>query len=204
MNIACLGSGSGQPGSPAYDAMVAVGRLLAQAGHTVLTGGFGGAGMEAPARGAKLAGGKTVGYTILGKPGNSFLTEEVDCRTMFNICPVPPPTAQFCLRFFSLLDADGFIISAGGGAGSMLELMGIINLGAKVWPAPKKVAILQPNGPVVKGWDYPMLTQLENWDMLPGKVLQEILITKQPELAVNWATMVATASAQNQGPQLKL
>lgn len=71
--IACLGGGKGKEGDAQYDAMVEVGRLLAQRGCTVITGGFGGAGMEAPAKGAKEAGGTAIGYTMLGKPGNPYL-----------------------------------------------------------------------------------------------------------------------------------
>ena len=55
--ISCFGPGVGEPGDPLYDAMVEVGRLLAQLGCTVQTGGFGGTGMEAPARGAREANG---------------------------------------------------------------------------------------------------------------------------------------------------
>lgn len=197
MRIACLGSGSGKSGDAAYDAMVEVGRLLAQTGHTVLTGGFGGAGMEAPARGAKLAGGKTVGYTMLGKQPNEWIMEIGDCAAQFHLgASAPPiPEIQFGIRLGSLLAADGFIMAAGGGAGSMLELMGIINLGSKIWETPKKTAILQTRGVEIKGWDYGMLQQLEDWGMLPKKVLQAILITETPEGAVNWATLVATVPA---------
>lgn len=198
MNIACLGSGSGGPGEPSYDAMVEVGRLLAQAGHTVFTGGFGGAGMEAPARGAKQAGGRAVGFTILGKPGNPYLTEVVDCREQYTDCgaallhPDPPVGVQFGLRLGNLLCADGFIIAAGGGPGTMTELMAIVNLNSKIWKQTKKLAILKVGWANGKGWDYSMLQQLENWGMLPPKVRPQILITGSPKQAVGWVTMVAT------------
>ena len=209
MRIACLGSGSGVAGEPSYDAMVLVGRLLAQAGHTVLTGGYGGAGMEAPARGAKEASGAAIGFTMLGKPGNGYLTEAVDSRlqyvnTTMNSPTMPPPAVQFGIRLGNLLSADGFIIAAGGGPGSMVELMAIINLGGKIWPQPKKVAILRAKVTNGGGWDYAMLTQLEDWGMLPQPIRSQILITESPEQAVNWATMVATAPTQDQGPQPKL
>jgi len=50
--IACLGSGKGELGEPIYDAMVKIGAMAAQRSIKIATGGFGGAGMEAPARGA--------------------------------------------------------------------------------------------------------------------------------------------------------
>lgn len=190
MNIACLGNGSLAPGEPAYDAMVEAGKLLARRGDIVLTGAFGGA-MEAPAKGAKQAGGKTVGYTMLDKKPNEWIMEVGDCAAQYHIGFSTPPIQeiQYGIRLGSLLAADGFIFAAGGGPGSMTELMAIANLNAKIWPRPKKIAILKVKRTNSDEWDYPMLTQLEDWGMLPQKVRQQILITEAPKVAVGWATM---------------
>jgi len=59
MRISVIGSGSELDASTAADAE-AVGRLLAERGHTVVCGGMGGV-MEAVCRGASEAGGETVG-----------------------------------------------------------------------------------------------------------------------------------------------
>lgn len=198
--IACLGSGSGTIGDPCYDAMVEVGRLLAERGCVVATGGFCGTGMEAPERGATAVGGKTVGYTIFGKQGNAYLSETVDCRKQYIkvrqcVCVgeephiEPPPEVQYGVRLGNLLTADGFIIAADGGPGTMVELMAIINLNYKLWKEkPKSVAILNVNGEDGNGWNADMLDQLEAWGVLPREVRECVLVVSTPEQAVSWAT----------------
>jgi len=62
MNITVFGGSQPQPGSPAYTEAYELGSLLAQAGHTVLTGGYIGT-MEAVSRGANEAGGHVIGVT---------------------------------------------------------------------------------------------------------------------------------------------
>lgn len=59
MRISVIGSGSGLDAATAADAE-AVGRLLAERGHTVVCGGMAGV-MEAACRGAAAAGGETIG-----------------------------------------------------------------------------------------------------------------------------------------------
>ena len=62
MNITIFGGSQPKPGSPAYEQAYELGKLLALAGHTVLTGGYMGT-MEAVSRGANEAGGHVVGVT---------------------------------------------------------------------------------------------------------------------------------------------
>ncbi|MCI0521032.1 MAG: LOG family protein [Chloroflexi bacterium] len=62
MNITVFCSSSPRPGDPAYEEGIRVGRLLAENGHTVLTGGYIGL-MEAVSRGASEAGGRVLGLT---------------------------------------------------------------------------------------------------------------------------------------------
>ena len=62
MNITVFGGSQPKPRSPAYKEAFKLGKLLAQAGHTVLTGGYIGT-MEAVSRGANEAGGHVVGVT---------------------------------------------------------------------------------------------------------------------------------------------
>ena len=191
--IACLGSGSGQAGEPAYDAMVEVGRLLAQRDCVVVTGGFGGAGMEAPAKGAREAGGEVIGYTMFGGPSNDFLTREVNCRTQYVANPEsllagvePPPEIQHGIRLGNLMAADGFIVADGGGSGTFVEFTAYVNLMVKLWvAAPKKMAILTSGGRPGTVW-VEILEKLEIWGMLPPGVLPYIFITRFPERAVGW------------------
>ncbi|NWG35850.1 MAG: LOG family protein [Chloroflexi bacterium] len=62
MNISVFGGSQPREGDSAYEEAMLLGRLLAQRGHTVLTGGYIGT-MEAVSRGAHEAGGHVVGVT---------------------------------------------------------------------------------------------------------------------------------------------
>jgi uncharacterized protein (TIGR00730 family) len=62
MNVTVFGGSEPKPGSPAYQEAYELGRLLGEAGHTVLTGGYIGT-MEAASRGAAEAGGHVIGVT---------------------------------------------------------------------------------------------------------------------------------------------
>ena len=174
--------------------MVEVGRLLAQRGAIVLTGGFGGSGMEAPARGAKEAGGRAIGYTMLDKPGNEFLTDEIDCSTqLVKRLTIPlgseelEPELQYGIRLGNLLIADGFILGADGGLGTMVELLAIMNLNSKFWATPKRLAVLK----------IPLCSN-DKWNVgtiaLRALVDQEtpspLSIVDKPKTAVDWVLEV--------------
>ncbi len=184
MFISCFGSGSGQPGELVYDAMLSVGRLLAQRRHTVVTGGFGGSGMQAPAQGAKEAGGESVGHTLLGLPPNQFLTRFFDYGVMFR-----SPELQFGTRLGRMLESDGFIIGAGGGPGTAVEFFSIVNMAYKGFSnnPQKRCAILWPSGANVPGWDNAMLEQLTKWGLFPAEARKYIKVCTTPEEAVVWA-----------------
>ncbi len=62
MKITVFGGSNPLPGSPAYAEAYELGKLLALAGHTILTGGYIGT-MEAVSRGANEAGGHVIGVT---------------------------------------------------------------------------------------------------------------------------------------------
>ncbi len=62
MKISVFGGSQPQEGSQAYEEARRLGQLLAEAGHTVLTGGYIGT-MEAVSRGAHEAGGNVIGVT---------------------------------------------------------------------------------------------------------------------------------------------
>jgi uncharacterized protein (TIGR00730 family) len=62
LKITVFGGAHPQPGSPAYQEAYELGKLLAMAGHSVLTGGYVGT-MEAVSRGANEAGGHVIGVT---------------------------------------------------------------------------------------------------------------------------------------------
>jgi len=79
--VSIFGSASPAPDSPAYEAARTAGRLLAEAGCRVQTGGYGGV-MAAACRGAREAGGHAIGVTCdtieAWRPGaaNPWFAEE--------------------------------------------------------------------------------------------------------------------------------
>lgn len=62
MIVAVFGSASPTPDQPLYQEAQRLGQLLAEAGHTVMTGGYCGT-MEAISKGAVEAGGESIGIT---------------------------------------------------------------------------------------------------------------------------------------------
>jgi uncharacterized protein (TIGR00730 family) len=83
--VTVFGSARTRPGEPEYRQAEELGRALAKAGHTVITGG-GPGDMEAVSKGAFEAGGQTVGVCIElpheEKP-NPYLTRVVSFRYFF-------------------------------------------------------------------------------------------------------------------------
>jgi len=82
--ICIFGSYSAKPGEPLYDQAYAIGYALASAGFTVANGGYNGT-MAASAKGAKDAGGTTIGITCTifsdyrGRPlkANPYIDREI-------------------------------------------------------------------------------------------------------------------------------
>ena len=83
--VTIFGSARSLPGSPDYEAAEAMGRAVAEAGYSVITGG-GPGDMEAANKGALEAGGESVGIAIElpyeAKP-NPYLTKLVSFRYFF-------------------------------------------------------------------------------------------------------------------------
>jgi uncharacterized protein (TIGR00730 family) len=87
MVISVFGSSAPTPGSTGYEEARTVGRLLAEAGFAVATGGYCGT-MEAVSWGAAAAGGRVIGVTCdqievfrpLGP--NEFVTDEIRYATL--------------------------------------------------------------------------------------------------------------------------
>ena len=82
-----FGSNSPQEGDLDYAAARELGRLLAQAGYVIATGGYFGT-MEAASRGAKEAGGHVIGVTTsifdaVRLHPNAYLDEELKFPTLF-------------------------------------------------------------------------------------------------------------------------
>ncbi len=83
--VTVFGSARPQEGEPAWDEAYAVGRRIAEAGWTLCNGGTSGT-MQAAARGAREAGGRTLGVTMdiyIGDTPNGWLDEEVRVADLF-------------------------------------------------------------------------------------------------------------------------
>jgi uncharacterized protein (TIGR00730 family) len=104
VTIAVFGSGSAPTGHPVLAEAEHLGRLLAEAGFTIICGGYAGT-MEAASRGARQADGQVIGVTMdLFTPGlnpNAWLTREERVKDFFP-------------RLKQLTSADGFVVLRGG------------------------------------------------------------------------------------------
>ena len=129
MKVCVFGSYKGLDGGMKYEA-VRLGRLLAERGMTVVTGGFSGT-MEEVSRGAKGAGGSTIGVTYYkygdtsGKSANPYVDKEVVTDNVFR-------------RIEAMLESDAFIILPGG-TGTLLELAAVLEHINKGLMPPKPV-----------------------------------------------------------------
>ena len=114
MKITVFGGANPRPGQPAYQEAMRLGMLLAQAGHTVLTGGYMGT-MEAVLRGAAEAGGHTIGVTCQEienwrkSPLNAWVQEEWKRQTLAD-------------RLVTLMDSADAMIALPGGPGTLTEI----------------------------------------------------------------------------------
>lgn len=114
--------------------VVKLGKLLAERGFEVVSGGFAGT-MEDVSKGAKEAGGKTIGVTyyksedIKHKKPNKYIDEEIVTQNLFERISV------------MLRTSDAFIILPGG-TGTLLELAACLEHINKGLMKPKPVIAL--------------------------------------------------------------
>lgn len=124
--VTVFGSGDPQPGEPQWLAAEAVGRCLAENGCAVATGGYGGV-MEACSRGAKDAGGQTIGVpcSIWSSSPRAEILDEI------------VPTTSYTQRVETLvnLGARGWV-ALPGGTGTLVEVAWVWEMvGKRMTPA---------------------------------------------------------------------
>jgi uncharacterized protein (TIGR00730 family) len=110
-SIAVFGSSEPTAGDPAYEQARRLGRLLAQAGYRVVTGGYGGV-MEAASRGATETGGSAFGVTcsiFRNRQPNPYLDGNIEAADLYD------RTRELVSR------ADGFVVLPGK-SGTLAEL----------------------------------------------------------------------------------
>ena len=108
--VTVFGSSLPNPESAVYTEARRLGQLLAESGFSVANGGYGGL-MEASARGAREAGGHTIGVTCAVWPqaANPWIVEEVR-------------TDSFPERIMKLINLGDAYIVLPGGTGTLAEL----------------------------------------------------------------------------------
>jgi uncharacterized protein (TIGR00730 family) len=120
MNITVFGGAQPKEGSSAYEEARELGRLIAERGHMVLTGGYMGT-MEAVSRGASEAGGHVIGVTCIdiekwrGAKPNQWVQEERRKKSLFE-------------RLQGLIEGCDAAIALPGGAGTLAEISLMWNL----------------------------------------------------------------------------
>lgn len=120
MRITVFGGAEPKENEIAYAEAMELGRLLAQRGHTVLTGGYIGT-MEAVSRGACEAGGHVIGVTCAeierwrGVAANRWVNEEWKNETLLE-------------RMHSLIHESDAALSLPGGIGTLAEISLMWNL----------------------------------------------------------------------------
>ena len=120
MRISVFGGSQPKEGDAAYAEAMEIGKMLAERGHTVLTGGYIGT-MEAVSRGAHEAGGHVIGVTCEDieawrqiKP-NSWMKEEIRKKTLVE-------------RLHTLIHESDAAFALPGGAGTLTEISLMWNL----------------------------------------------------------------------------
>lgn len=120
MRISVFGGSQPREDSTAYAEAQQLGRLLAERGHIVLTGGYIGV-MEAVSRGAREAGGHVIGVTSedieAWRPikANAWVMEELRVKTLME-------------RLHTLIHESDAALALPGGAGTLAEISVMWNL----------------------------------------------------------------------------
>ena len=120
MNITVFGGAQPKEETEAYEEARELGKLLAERGHAVLTGGYMGT-MEAVSRGASEAGGHVIGVTCIdiedwrGTAPNQWVKEERRMKSLIE-------------RLQALIEGCDAAIALSGGAGTLTEISLMWNL----------------------------------------------------------------------------
>lgn len=108
--VTVFGSAFPKEGSEGYATAYELGRLLSKHGFTVCNGGYGGV-MEASARGAKDAGGTTIGVVAeaFGTEANRYIDRTIVAKTHVE-------------RLLKLIELGDAYVVLRGGTGTLVEL----------------------------------------------------------------------------------
>jgi uncharacterized protein (TIGR00730 family) len=166
LSVAVFGSSEPVEGETLYEQARQVGSLLARSGYRVVNGGYGGV-MEGASRGAREAGGYSIGVTTSAfrrGGGNPFLSEEQQEPDLF-------------LRTRRLIELSDAYIILRGKSGTLAELMFLwaLNRGG-----------LLPSTRIVLLGDFweDILSSLKNLNMVEPDQMAITRMVRTPEQAV--------------------
>ena len=170
--VTIFGSSIPGEGTEAYQEARQLGRLVAEAGFAVCNGGYGGL-MEGLARGAREAGGHTVGVTcdVWPAAANRWIAEEVR-------------TPTFMQRLLTLIERGDSYIALPGGTGTLAEL-------ALVWEMMNKSSLSRSIG-----GRKPLVVMAPYWQPVIECLEQEVKLAQRSNKvkipAMDIVTMVHT------------
>ncbi len=166
--VSVFGGSRAAEDSDDYRDAYQLGRLLAERGYTLCNGGYHGT-MAAAARGAKDAGGRTIGITVevLARrlSPNPWIDEEVATATLF-------------ARLEQLATLGDAYVVLRGGIGTLLELALVWNLGQLQSGPPKPIVT------VGSGWRS-VLRALPRYLAIRPQDLALVTIAASPTAAVD-------------------
>lgn len=130
--VTIFGSSRPLPESEEYRIAFDTGKLLAGAGFAVCNGGYAGT-MEAAARGAREAGGETIGVTstIFGRSANRWIEKEITTATLVE-------------RLLKLIELGQAYVILRGGTGTLLELAAVWEFVNKGMMEKKPIVVVGP------------------------------------------------------------
>ena len=173
--VTIFGGAKCSEGAPEYKEALELGRLLAESGFTICTGGYLGV-MEAASRGAREAGGRVLGIVMnqFKSEPNRFLTEKV-------------ATDHFYDRLQNLIVRSVGFVAFKGGMGTVTEISLVWNkLQTKVLPYRPLVLVGDSWPRVVNAWqdnlvvskdDVKLLNFAEDAEAAHGIILEQTATT---------------------------
>jgi uncharacterized protein (TIGR00730 family) len=166
--VSVFGGSRAAEESPDYQDAYLLGGLLAREGYTLCNGGYHGT-MAAAARGAKEAGGRTIGITVdlLARlTPNPWIDEEVATATLF-------------ARLERLATLGDAYVALRGGIGTLLELALVWNLGQLQGEPHRPIVTVGP------GWRS-VLRALPRYLAVRPEDLAMIVMASTPRAAVRY------------------
>lgn len=114
--ISSFGSAFIKQDEQLYQDIIECGKIIAEKGYTLYSGGYSGS-MEAISKGAKSAGGKTIGVTLkkVNTSPNAFIDEEFIAQNLME-------------RISHLINSANAFIIFKGGTGTLLEISSALEM----------------------------------------------------------------------------